>query len=125
MSKPTPQHIIQARRELFWETINYYRADPENRKATNTNDKCLYRTNDGRKCAIGRLCDDKTLEIYEKEMVGSIFSMTRSQYNLIPHKYRRLGKEFLKDLQSWHDDALGHGTLEAMYSREIWNEFCV
>jgi hypothetical protein len=117
------QHsIIQARREFFWDTINFYRADL-NRRAVEFG-SCKYRTSDGRSCAIGRYLTDKQAVAAQK-VKFSINTMSEQQYKeIIPYKLRRLGKKFLIAMQEWHDCACGD-SMEGVISKEIFDKFCV
>jgi len=104
--------LADRRTDFFKETVEFYKADVT-RRAKGTI-SCVYRTLDGRKCAIGRwIPDDKyTPEI---EYNGNV---NNNIMELLPLHIQSLGKFFLSEVQifhdsdrNWNEDGLSyHGT---------------
>lgn len=89
--------IEQKRLEFLEDTIAYYSEDV-NRRAVN-NMRCSYKTEDGKKCAIGRYISEKKYNsIIEGHGVGSSVV-----YKLLPKKILDLDIDFLDDIQDLHD----------------------
>lgn len=87
---------LQQRQLAFLEdTITYYSEDV-NRRAT-INERCMYRTPDGKKCAIGRyIPDDKYCDDYEGFNCSYIIDM-------LPKEIQEFNMIFLKEIQRLHD----------------------
>lgn len=98
--------IEEKRLDFLEDTVKYYSEDVSRRAVVNTvgikECRCLYRTKDGKKCAIGRFIPD---EKYFSGMEG----MCLSNYNLyenIDKEIRNLNNHdgsFLKAIQTLHD----------------------
>lgn len=90
--------LKQKRKEFLDDTVKYYSEDTSRRSVL---DKCMYRTGDGRKCAIGRyIPDDKYTTLIEGKNV-----ISKLVYNLIPQNISMLGIDFLLSIQSLHDES--------------------
>ncbi len=98
--------LQQRRLDFFNETVAYYSEDPIGRRAVAIdNDRyqpsitCFYRTEGGRKCAIGRhIPDDK----YDSIMEGVSIQGPMIQAALL-QEVLALGADFLREVQYFHD----------------------
>ena len=106
---------VKTDRKLFLEeTIAFYGEDPEGRRAVEAlSDRCVYRTEDGRGCALGRhIPDDLYLPAMDGKdqdghNIGCIKLFNLFEPNL-PEQLKALGNYFLNDVQTLHD---GRGLL--------------
>lgn len=63
------ESLKERMRRILKETVEFYGADPQGRRAVkpidanNAEETCVYRTEDGRRCAIGRLVNDEEAQI--------------------------------------------------------------
>ena len=90
--------LQQKQLDFLEDTVKYYSEDISRRAVNNYS--CRYRTNDGRKCAIGRFIpDDLYNEKIEEHSIGEIF-----KYEFIPDELKELGVNFLYDIQHLHDN---------------------
>ena len=89
--------IEQQRKEFLEETVQFYSEDVTRRATDGYH--CMYRTEDGRKCAIGRhISDDKyTSRMEENSCVSNIV------FYSLPQEIQDLGQDFLSHIQSLHD----------------------
>ena len=88
--------------------IEYFGADPKGRRATDPGTgNCQYRTSDGRKCAIGLDIPDNE---YDSHM-DDVWDYDKV-LSFLPENIRRLGRVFLAQVQTLHDNA-NHWNLEA------------
>lgn len=91
--------------ELFKETVEAYAGRPE-RRATTPEGRCRYRTEDGRRCAVGRLIPKRK---YRTEFEGTSISMEHKeplpvQKALLAALPKGINRNLLRRLQRWHDD---------------------
>lgn len=90
--------------DLLRETIKFYGEDPSRRAHIPEDlDSCLYRTKDGRKCAVGRILTDHSLNLLTpKELKGNIICLSETLTRKHP-KNQKTGKHFKKQYQgiSW------------------------
>ena len=94
----------QQMQEILKDTVDYYREDPEERRAVDENGDCLYTTEDGRHCAIGRYMREEFLDTEFKENNGVGVNCLSSNIDYyLRHDVRGLDGDFWKDLQSMHD----------------------
>jgi len=78
--------------------VAYYSEDPENRRSVGIQG-CLYRAEDGSKCAIGRwIPDDK----YNPRIEGTVASAS-CVFSCLPEQVCELGDDFLASVQNLHD----------------------
>ena len=93
--------IKQKQLKLLKETVEFYSTDTS-RRAENKGG-CFYLTDDGRRCAIGRLC---SLELARtlKDKFGSNTVGTSLVFKRLPEEIQELGQEFLNQLQAFHDE---------------------
>lgn len=90
------------RLELLEDTVRYYSEDTKRRAVNNGN--CKYITEDGRKCAIGRLLPNDKIELLKDETSSVYTFIQREKYkNILPDNILALGIEFLRDIQYLHD----------------------
>lgn len=82
------------------ETIAYYSSDTS-RRAIMKSKQCMYRTTDGKKCAIGRHIPD---ELYASRMETKRCAHS-DVWPAIPPELQDLGREFLAGVQILHDDS--------------------
>jgi len=84
--------------EILDETIEYYTHNP--RGITNE-EVCLYLTEDGKKCAVGRCLIEGKVPI---EFQGGVYSLLRKYGTvLLKPQYRSHQRAFWSDLQTLHD----------------------
>ena len=95
------EEIKQRRLAVLEETVQFYSADPSRRAKTGTG--CHYITNDGRRCAIGRLVDEDLACRLEKFHSGAGVG-GHEIFEELPQEIKDLGLLFLARLQNWHDD---------------------
>jgi len=98
------QEQQQKMQEILKDTVDYYREDPEGRRAVDKNGDCEYTTYDGRHCAIGRYMrqEFQTTEFDENHGVGVNGLSSYVDYYLV-HEVRGLDMDFWRDLQDMHD----------------------
>jgi hypothetical protein len=97
--------------QVLNDSLEFYWEDPEGRRATrNAGDfsgGCQYITNDGRKCAVGRLLDDELCELIEDTAeLKSIANIIACDSFHLPQEVTSLNVDFLTTLQYWHDSKL-------------------
>lgn len=96
----TDQEIKAERLRILDETAKFYNS---NNRAVNENQSCMYKTEDNKRCAIGRLLTDEEIDpIILGHMNGRGVSMIIEE-NLLPERLTCLGIAFLIDLQGLHD----------------------
>ena len=97
----------QQMQEVLKDTIDYYREDPQGRRAVDKYGDCEYTTQDGRHCAIGRYMrkEFQTTEFHENHGVGVNGLSSYVDYYL-EHEVRGLDMDFWRDLQDIHDSYL-------------------
>jgi len=89
--------LQQKQLDFLEDTVKYYSEDTSRRAVGNYS--CRYRTNDGRKCAIGRFIFDELYnEKIEEYSIDEIF-----KHKCIPNELKELGVSFLCDIQYLHD----------------------
>lgn len=91
------QEVKQKRKEFLEDTWKYY-AEDVSRRAIEGN-KCKYKTEDGRKCAIGR---HMTYDKYDPSIEGNGITLGGVAM-LIPNDILNLGLDFLVRIQLLHD----------------------
>lgn len=116
------QEIKAKRLEILKDTVKYYSQDT-NRRAIDRNGNCLYKTNDGRMCAIGRI--SKNLNSFSN-CTGSLITV----FHLLEPELIVLGRDFLNYLQELHDfksNWTEKGLSESGYFsyEKIKKEYCV
>lgn len=91
--------------EIIQETVDYYSADPDGRRA-NENGDCMYLASDGRMCAVGRcMADPKVAGDYigdYRDMLEHVRSQG-VQYDILKPEYQGHSVGFWEDLQMFHD----------------------
>jgi hypothetical protein len=91
--------LQQKQLDFLEDTVKYYSEDTS-RRAVTISGCYYYRTDDGRKCAIGRFIpDDLYNEKIEEHGIDEIF-----KYECIPNELKELGVKFLYDIQYLHDN---------------------
>jgi len=94
----------QQMQDILKETIDYYREDPVERRAVDENGDCLYTTEDGRHCAVGRYMREEFLDTEFRENNGvGVNGMSSNIDYYLRHDVRGLDVDFWKDLQDMHD----------------------
>lgn len=102
-------------REFWQDTFEFYDGHPE-RRAFGEDETCLYLTDDGRKCAIGRFIPDGHAAQRETDVsVASLFDL-HPELRHLP-AFRGLEIDFLALVQGWHDTDCSAGAQRAI---EIW-----
>ncbi len=96
--------IKQRRLEFLDETVAFYSEDTSRRALQNR--ACKYRTDDGKKCAIGRVIPDElytpAIDALKNSSVYYIIDNPNLCY-IIPLSIRELGANFLFKVQRFHD----------------------
>ena len=94
----------QQMQEILKDTVDYYREDPEGRRAVDKNGDCEYTTDDGRHCAIGRYMRAEFLDTEWKENHGvGVYGLSSNVDYYLKHDVRGLDIDFWRDLQDLHD----------------------
>lgn len=89
--------------EILEETVKYYSEDT-NRRALDIDSSCLYNTEDGRYCAVGRCFNEEYKSTAEKLYSGKLVEhIPNLEYKLEP-QYKGHEIEFWTKLQRLHDD---------------------
>ena len=81
------------------ETIAFYSEDTS-RRAVREDGMCMYKTSDGRSCAIGRHISPTK---YRKDLEEISFSISLFR-GVLPNEYISLGNLFLGEIQYFHDE---------------------
>jgi hypothetical protein len=94
--------VSKTKQELLNNTIAFYSEDVTRRAYDEEKGVCMYHTEDGRNCAIGReLKSPSTFGVATDsadEGVGSLSLMKE-----LPKRLRVMGEEFLSNIQQLHD----------------------
>ena len=94
----------QQRQEILKDTVDYYREDPQGRRAVDKNGDCQYTTEAGRHCAIGRYMRPEFLDFEWKEnQGGGVNGLSSNVDYYLEHEVRGLDMDFWRDLQDIHD----------------------
>jgi hypothetical protein len=96
--------------KLIDETVAYYAADPQRRRAKD-NSGCSYETDDGRRCAVGRcLQDPRYIQIVVVTPLACSALPDRMQAStldeLLKPEYRGYPEELWRLLQRLHDSTV-------------------
>ena len=98
------QEQQQKMQEILKDTVDYYRENPEGRRAVDKNGDCEYTTDDGRHCAIGRYMRAEFLDTEWKENHGvGVYGLSSNVDYYLKHDVRGLDIDFWRDLQDLHD----------------------
>lgn len=95
------EELKRKRKEFLDDTLKYYVKDPSRRAIVIADKKirCMYKTTDGRKCAIGRhIAEDK----YDSTIEG-LGIVCVKMASIIPKQIKNLGTPFLLKIQLLHD----------------------
>ena len=96
----------QQMQDILKDTVDYYREDPQGRRAVDVNGDCEYTTEDGRHCAIGRYMREEFLDTEWKENHGiGVRGLSSAVDYYLVHEVRGLDEDFWADLQNIHDTA--------------------
>lgn len=91
--------IEKRRLEFLEDTLKYYSEDTNRRALDDQGGSCRYKTEDGKKCAIGRFIPD---EKYKKSIEGCSVREVMHK-NLLSEEILSLGSDFLNSIQGLHD----------------------
>ena len=99
---------IQERKQqmqgILKDTVDFYKEDPEGRRAVDDCGDCEYTTHDGRHCAIGRYMRPEFLDTEWKENHGvGVHGLSSNIDYYLKHEVRGLDEDFWRDLQDMHD----------------------
>ena len=83
--------------QLIDETVSAYAADPPALRSRDNLGTCMYVTNDGRKCAIGRCLNKKFVHQAARHNFEHILSQVKA-------RYKGFSQQFWRDLQELHDN---------------------
>jgi hypothetical protein len=98
----TKLKLSQTRQELLDNTVAFYSEDVTRRAFDKEKGQCMYHTEDGRNCAIGR-------ELRYPENFGVKEGMPdagigeNDLFDSLPKRLRSMGQDFLSDIQHLHD----------------------
>ena len=97
----------QKMQEILKDTVDYYREDPEQLRAIANNGECVYTTDEGHHCAVGRYfrSEFQTTE-FDQNADTSISSLDRELDYYLVSKVCGLGNEFWAKLQDIHDGCM-------------------
>lgn len=90
----------RTKEELLENTINFY--NTSNRAIDNY--ECVYRSKDGKACAIGREISDKTASNIIFASGNYLGVSSDLVYDMLPKRLRNLSKSYLIDIQKLHDN---------------------
>lgn len=100
----------KTKKEIILETVEYYSVDPAGRRGYDEKlNTCLYLTQDGKMCAVGRCCIEPSTEwegdvqTLAEDRGEEIEEGYLSIDNLLKEEYRGYDIEFWQDLQALHD----------------------
>lgn len=99
--------------DFLQETVDYYSEDVSRRATKNS--KCLYKTGDGRMCAVGRCLDP---EKYELWMEGNSVELSPEIEEALKPQYRGFDVSFLQHVQDLHDKNINWGENGLTYEGE-------
>ena len=98
----------QQMQDILKDTVDYYSEDPEGRRAVDINGDCLYTTDDGRHCAVGRYMRPEFLDAEWPENNGvGVHGLSSNVDYYLKHEVRGINEDFWRDLQDIHDK-VGH-----------------
>ena len=101
--------------EMVNETVDFYLQHPEERAYNDLMGTCLYKTEDGRKCAVGRMLDEEKLALHQlstqrldewgdiNEVCYNLEDLGLSLNDILKEEYQDAQVEVLNDLQNFHD----------------------
>lgn len=103
---------MKTKAEIILETVEWYKSHP---RAVVGVGECVYLTEEGNKCAVGRVMRLSDEEL--GELQGPVYKLTRGtdfikssgeeikfDDGMLQEEYRGHEEEFWKDLQKLHDD---------------------
>ena len=98
------QERKQQMQDILKDTVDYYREDPQGRRAVDDSGDCLYTTENGNHCAIGRYMRPEFLDVEWKENRGiGVHGLSSHVDYYLKHEVRGLDEDFWRDLQDMHD----------------------
>jgi hypothetical protein len=113
MSETKDQVVRKTMQEILDETREFYESDPARRAYNTEEERCEYRTPDGRMCAVGRCLTDVGMGIALDHDIG-IDGVVRREGggvtvdNLLLPEYRGHPLTFWVLLQKFHDATTSH-----------------
>ena len=94
----------QQMQEILRYTVDYYREDPEGRRAVANNGECVYTTDQGNHCAIGRhFRPEFQTTMFEQNADTNICMLDRELDYYLVSGVIGLGDDFWATLQEIHD----------------------
>lgn len=93
----------KTRQELLQSTVDFYNST---NRGTNKMGNCVYITDDGKRCAIGREVNKNTAQKLQDK---NDYLESETMLDLLPKRLLDLGKVFLRNIQSIHDNQLNWG----------------
>lgn len=85
------------------QTVKFYSEDPS-RRALNENGGCVYRNDEGNKCAVGRCFNEKKAN-FLSDLDAKSYDKEYCLDNHLKKKYKGHSIEFWDDLQGLHDSS--------------------
>jgi hypothetical protein len=97
MQLTTKQQML----DVLDETIKFYGEDVSRRGVQDSSGGCVYRTDDGKRCAVGRMCTPEQMEIAER-CVDGVSELNHKLYRADLPTFQP--RQFWSNLQCLHDD---------------------
>jgi len=120
---------IQERRKAYLDSkVAYYSEDLKRRAVQG--ELCVYRTKDGRKCAIGLDIDENHPQYKEiVECEGGVDDLIKNYPTALSKEIQELSLEFLGRVQDLHDNSTfweegGLNRMGTNYCKKIIDEYC-
>jgi hypothetical protein len=98
--------LTEKEKEILFETINFYNL--ENRGYNKASGNCVYKTQDHKRCAVGRCMTDEGIKFAnafpdDGETSVDVINKEVNIDSLLQEKYQGASLEFWKELQLLHD----------------------
>jgi hypothetical protein len=90
-------------RQVLEDSYKYYTEDPNGRRAVAASGGCLYLTEDGKKCAVGRYMIDGPHQNIDGVFDNHTFENTES---ILTTQVQGFNSAFWTSLQDWHDSGI-------------------
>jgi hypothetical protein len=100
--------VSQTRQELLENTIAFYSEDVTRRAFDEGAGVCMYHTEDGRNCAIGRELKSPSTFGVATDSTNEAIGATELMGEL-PKRLSSMGENFLGDIQAFHDCSVNWG----------------
>lgn len=92
----------KTRKQIIDETVEFYSEDPR-RRAVDEHNACVYLTEDGRKCAVGRCLEEDAPTLDHEGSISALTLRRMFQDEEFRPEYRGHPLDFWQDIQNLHD----------------------